>query len=49
MARSPRPIESVCGSAGAHRWPARTVVKEYRHFWLIEKHAEAGDVAEELA
>ena len=23
MARSPRPIESVCGSAGAHRWPAR--------------------------
>jgi len=26
-----------------------TVVKEYPHFWLIEKHGEAGDVAEELA
>jgi hypothetical protein len=26
-----------------------TVVKEYQHFWLIEKHGEAGDVAEQLA
>ena len=26
-----------------------TVVKEYPHFWLIEKHGEAGDVADELA
>jgi hypothetical protein len=26
-----------------------TVVKEYSHFWLIEKHGEAGEVAEELA
>jgi hypothetical protein len=26
-----------------------TVVKEYPHFWLIEKHGEAGDIAEELA
>ena len=25
------------------------VVKEYPHLWLIEKHGEAGDVAEELA
>ena len=31
--------------AGKHE----TVVKEYQHFWLIEKHGEAGDVAEELA
>jgi hypothetical protein len=26
-----------------------TVVKEYPHFWLVEKHGEAGEVAEELA
>ena len=25
------------------------VVKEYPHFWLIEKHCEAGSVAETLA
>jgi hypothetical protein len=25
------------------------VVKEYPHFWLIEKHCEAGSVAEKLA
>ena len=25
------------------------VVEEYPHFWLIEKHGEAGDVAEKLA
>ena len=25
------------------------VVKEYPHFWLIEKHGEAGEVAEKLA
>jgi hypothetical protein len=25
------------------------VVKEYPHFWLMEKHGEAGDVAEKLA
>jgi hypothetical protein len=31
--------------AGEHE----TVVKEYQHFWLIEKHGEAGDIAEELA
>ena len=31
--------------AGEHE----TVVKEYPHFWLIEKQGEAGDVAEELA
>jgi len=24
------------------------VVKEYPHFWLIEKHGQAGNVAEEL-
>jgi hypothetical protein len=26
-----------------------TVIKEYPHFWLVEKQGEAGDVAEELA
>ena len=26
-----------------------TVVKEYPHFWLIEKHGEAGDEAEASA
>lgn len=26
-----------------------TVVEEYPHFWLIEKHGEAGDEAEALA
>jgi hypothetical protein len=26
-----------------------TVVKEYPHFWLIEKHGEAGDEAEATA
>jgi hypothetical protein len=25
------------------------VVKEYPHFWLVDKHSEAGEVAEELA
>ena len=25
------------------------VVAEYRHFWIIEKRGEAGDVAEKLA
>jgi hypothetical protein len=26
-----------------------TVIEEYPHFWLIEKHGEAGDAAEALA
>ena len=26
-----------------------TVVEEHPHFWLIEKHGEAGDEAESLA
>jgi hypothetical protein len=26
-----------------------SVVEEYPHFWLLEKHGEAGDVAEKLA
>ena len=25
------------------------VIEEYPHFWLVEKHGEAGDVAETLA
>ncbi len=25
------------------------VVKEYPHFWLVEKHGEAGEVAKKLA
>ena len=26
-----------------------TVIEEYPHFWLVEKHGEAGEVAEVLA
>jgi hypothetical protein len=25
------------------------VVREYPHFWLIEKHGKAGEVAKELS
>jgi hypothetical protein len=28
---------------------SETVVKEYAHFWVIEKHGEAGDTAEASA
>jgi hypothetical protein len=28
---------------------SKRVVAEYPDFWLVEKHGEAGDVAEDLA
>ena len=49
MAGGPLAGQPLRGGARPRAEDLEAVIKEYPHYWLIEKHGEAGELAEKLS